>query len=59
MIHVFFVIKTSHLTLPQFTYLIINFLLCSHITNIIDLPVCNVAYVQKGYMVSDPVDIWY
>ena len=53
MIHVSFVIKTSHLNLLQFKYLItINFLLCSYITNIIDTPMCSIAYVQKGYVVS-------
>ena len=49
-----------HLNLLQFKYLItINFLLCSCITNIIDMPMCSVAYVQKGYAVSNLVDIWY
>ena len=52
--------KTSHLYLLQFKYFTtINFLLCLHITNIIDMPMCSVAYVQKGYVVSDLADIWY
>ena len=60
MIHVSFVIKTSHLNLSQLEHLItINFLLCSYITNIIDMSMCSVAYVQKGYMVSNLADIWY
>ena len=60
MTHVSFVIKTSHLNLLKFKYLItINFLLCLHITNIGDMPLCSVAYVKKGYAVSDLVDIWY
>ena len=46
--------------LPQFKYLIIiNFLLCLHITSILDMLMYSVAYVQKGYVVSDLVDIWY
>ena len=32
--------------------------LCSHINNIIDMPMCSVAYVQKGYAVSNLVDVW-
>ena len=60
MIHVSFVIKTLHLNLLPFKYLItINFLLCLHITNNIDAPMCSVAYMQKGYAVSDLVDILY
>ena len=60
MIHVSFGIKTLHLNWLQFKYLVtINFLLCSYITNIIDMPMCSVAYVQKGYVVSNLVDIWY
>ena len=61
MINVSYVIKTVHLNLLKFRYLIIiiNFLLCSHVTNIIDMPMCSVAYVQKGYAVSDLLDIWY
>ena len=58
MIHVSFVIKTLHLNLLQFKYIItINFLLCLYITNIIDTPMCSVAYVQKVYVVTDLVDI--
>ena len=52
--------KTSDLNLLQFKYLTpITFLLCLHITNIIDTSMCSVAYVQKGNMVSDLADIWY
>ena len=52
--------KTLHLHLLQFKYLVtINFLLCWYITNIIHMPMCSVAYVCKGYAVSDLVDIWY
>ena len=29
------------------------------ITNIIDTPMCSVAYVQNDYVVSDLVNIWY
>ena len=33
-------------------------LLKSGSPNIMDMLVCSVAYVQKGYIVSDLVDIW-
>ena len=50
----------SHLNLLHFKYLIIiNFLLCPHVTNIIDMPMCSVAYVQNGYVFCDLADIWY
>ena len=52
--------KILHLNLLQFKYLITNkFLLCLHVTNIIDMPMCSVAYVQKGYVGSSLADIWY
>ena len=55
-----FVINTLHLNLLKFKYLIIiNFLLCLQVTNIIDMAMYSVAYVQKGYAVSNLVDIWY
>ena len=56
----FVIKKTLHLNLVQFKYLItIKFLLYSYITNIIDMPMSNVAYVQRSYMVSDLVNILY
>ena len=51
---------SCHLSLLQFKYLItIDFLLCLHITNIIDMPMGSVAYVQKGFTVSDLAGIWH
>ena len=48
MIHVSFVIQMLHLNLLQFKYLItINFLLCLHTINIMDMPMCSVAYVHE------------
>ena len=26
---------------------------------ILHMPLCSEVYVQKGYVVNDPVDIWY
>ena len=44
----------SHLNLLKFKYLtIINF-----ITNSLGMPMYSVAYVQKGYVVSNLIDIW-
>ena len=53
MVHIFFV-STSHLNLLKFKYLaIINL-----ITNSLGIPMYSVAYVQKGYVVSNLIDIW-
>ena len=49
-------IKILHLNLLWFKYLtIIKILL---IANIMDMPMYSAAYVQKGYVGSDLVDIW-
>ena len=58
MMHVSFIIKISHLNLLQFKYLItINSLLCLYTINIMDMQMCSVAYVQKGYAVNELADI--